>query len=224
LQQTWTKKEIAKKNCLTLIIKNVIVAYSQSKIKEALKKMMGERNMVCTYFPQGNSVKDQYDDICNLEVINPIVYKQYVRKWPKLLHMYVKFTPHPRSLDGTSPPIANLLQEFVFFEVNTAITNTLTAISNSGIGTTTASKPPNLSVTLEQVTTMIIEAKSEMKEYTAQMKDEAIIETHTYIDIVIEDLKEKLDTRFDQLMELLSSTREVLRSTSPRAILGAPEN
>jgi hypothetical protein len=63
-----------------------------------------------------------------------------------------------------------------------------------------------------------------MKEYTAQMKDEAIIEIHTYTDIVTEDLKEKLDTRFDQLMELLSSTREVLRSTSPRAILGAPEN
>jgi hypothetical protein len=44
-QQTWTKKEIAKKNCLTLIIKNVNVAYSQSEVTEALKKMMGERNV-----------------------------------------------------------------------------------------------------------------------------------------------------------------------------------
>jgi hypothetical protein len=149
LQQTWTKKEIAKKNCLTLIIKNVIVAYSQSKIKEALKKMMGERNMVCTYFPQGNSVKDQYDDICNLEVINPIVYKQYVCKLPKLVYMYVKFIPHPRSLDGTSPPTADMLQEFGFSEVNMAIANELIAISNSGIGTATASKPPNPSATLE---------------------------------------------------------------------------
>jgi hypothetical protein len=56
------------------------------------------------------------------------------------------------------------------------------------------------------------------------MKDEAIIETHTYTDIVIEDLKEKLDNRFDQLMELLSGTRKVLRGTSPRATIGAPEN
>jgi hypothetical protein len=105
--------------------------------------------------------------------------------------------------------------------VNTTIANGLTAISNSGTGTTSASKPPNPSVILEQVTTMITEAKSEMKEYTGQMKDEAVIETHTYTDIVIEDLKEKLDTRFDQLMELLSGTRKVLRGTSPRAILGA---
>jgi hypothetical protein len=71
---------------------------------------------------------------------------------------------------------------------------------------------------------MISEAKTEMKEYTTQMKDDAIIETHTYTDIVTKDLKEKLDTRFDQLMELLSGTRKVLRGTSPRAILGAPEN
>jgi hypothetical protein len=108
--------------------------------------------------------------------------------------------------------------------VNTAIANALIAISNSGIGTSSTSKPPNPSVTLEQVTTMISKAKSEMKEYRAQMKDDAIIETHTYTDIVIEDLKEKLDTRFDQLMELLSGTRKVLRGTSPRATLGAPEN
>jgi nitrate/nitrite-specific signal transduction histidine kinase len=57
-----------------------------------------------------------------------------------------------------------------------------------------------------------------------QIKEEAIIKTHTYTDKVIEDLKEKLDTGFNQLMELLSSTRKVLRSTLPRAALGALEN
>jgi hypothetical protein len=186
--------------------------------------MMGENNVVCTYFPRGNAAKDQHDGICNLEVINPIVYKQYIHKTPKLLHMYAKFTPHPRSLDGTSTPTAELLCEFGFSKVNTAIANALTAISNSGTWTISASKPPTPSVTLEQVTTMISEAKSEMKEYIAQMKDDAIIETHTYTNIVTEDLKEKLDTRFDQLMELLSGTRKVLRGTSARATLGALEN
>jgi hypothetical protein len=138
--------------------------------------------------------------------------------------MYTKFTPHPRSLDGTSAPTTELLHEFSFSEVNTAIANALTAISNSRTRTTSAPKPPTPDITLEQVTTMISEAKSKMKEYTAQMKNDAIIEIHTYIDIVTEDLKEKLDTRFDQLMELLSGTRKVLRGTSPRATLGAPEN
>jgi hypothetical protein len=68
--------------------------------------MMGENNVVCTYFLRGNAAKDQHDGICNLEVINLIVYKQYVRKTPKFLHMYAKFMPHPWSLDGTSAPTA----------------------------------------------------------------------------------------------------------------------
>jgi hypothetical protein len=115
-----------------------------------------------------------------------------------------------------------MIREFDFSEVNSALANTLTAITNSSA--TNTSKPSSSGITLEQVTTLIIEAKGEMKEYSGQMKDEAIIETHTYTDIVIEDLKEKLDNRFDQLMELLSGTRKVLRGTSPRATIGAPEN
>jgi hypothetical protein len=35
-------------------------------------------------------------------------------------------------------------------------------------------------------------------------------------DIVTENLKEKLDTRFDQLMELLSGTRKVFQGSSSR--------
>jgi DNA topoisomerase VI subunit B len=177
---------------------------------------------VCTYFPRGNKEKDQHDSICNLEVVNLVVYKQYVRKSPKVLHMYTKFTPHPRSLDGTSPPTEEMIREFDFSKVNSALANALTAITNSSAAN--MSQPSRSGVTLEQVTTLITEAKGKMKEYLAQMKEEAIIETHTYIDIVTEDLKEKLDNRFDQLMELLSGTRKVLRGTSPRATIRASEN
>jgi hypothetical protein len=45
--------------------------------------------------------------------------------------MYAKFTPHPRSLDGTNPPTADLLREFGFSEVNTAIANAITTLNNS---------------------------------------------------------------------------------------------
>jgi hypothetical protein len=51
---------------------------------------MGEHNVVYAYYPRGNQEKDQHDDICTLEVLNPIVYKQYVRKTTKLLYMYIK--------------------------------------------------------------------------------------------------------------------------------------
>jgi hypothetical protein len=57
-QQSWTKKEIAKKNCLTLIVKNINIAYTQSAVTEAFKKMIGEKSVVCTFFPRGNNAKD----------------------------------------------------------------------------------------------------------------------------------------------------------------------
>ena len=66
--------------------------------------------------------------------------------------------------------------------------------------------------------------KGEMKEYSIQMKDEAIIKTHTYINIIAKDIKEQLNTRFYQLIEFLLDTRIVLKGTPPKAALGALEN
>ena len=87
--------------------------------------------MVCTYFLKGSIERDMHDGICNLEVLDPTIYKQYVHKIIKLLHTYIKFIPHPCSLDGTSPPIDEMLKEFKFAEVNTAIANALIAIVNT---------------------------------------------------------------------------------------------
>jgi hypothetical protein len=80
-------------------------------------------------------------------VANPIIYKQYVRKTAKILHTYVKFTPHPRSLNGTSLPSEASLKEFGFSEVNIAIANALNVISNGEMTKTN----PNPAVTLSQV-------------------------------------------------------------------------
>jgi hypothetical protein len=68
--------------------------------------------------------------VCNLEVINPTVYKQYVRRNLKLLHMYARCTPHPRSLDGSSCLDEQTLKELGFIDMNIAIVNAMTAISN----------------------------------------------------------------------------------------------
>jgi hypothetical protein len=65
--------------------------------------------------------------------------------------------------------LEDLLKEFGFSEVNTAIANALMAISNTEAANTT--KSAILGITLEQVTTMITEAKGKMKEYSTQMKE-----------------------------------------------------
>ena len=73
--------------------------------------------MVYAYYPRGNEEKDQHNGICTLKVLNLILYKQYVRKTTKLLYKYIKYTLHPRSLDGTSPPLEEMLHEFGILEV-----------------------------------------------------------------------------------------------------------
>jgi hypothetical protein len=218
-QQRWTRKEISKKNCLTLIVKNLNVTYMLSKVHEALQKLLGERNVICTYFPKDSIERNMHDGVCNLEMLNPAVYKQYLHRTIKLFHTYVKFIPHPRSLDGTSPPTEEMLKEFGFSEINTAIANTLTAIAN--IPTT---QPAPEAVTMEQVTHLIqetkVELKGNLKQDVEQMKDEIIQETETYTDIVTEQLKESLDTKFEELMGLLSGTRNLLKNSTARPALG----
>jgi hypothetical protein len=135
-EETFTKKETQKKNCLTLIIKNCNIAYSASAVTEQLQQIIGAKNVVKTYFSRGDPTRDLHRGIYNLEVLNPTVYKQYVRKTLKLLHKYAKCTPHPCSLDGTSCPTKQTLKEFGFTNVNTTIVNAMTAISNQ---TTTSS-------------------------------------------------------------------------------------
>jgi hypothetical protein len=95
-QQRWMRKEVSKKNCLTLIVKNLNVTYMQSEVHEALQKLMGERNVICTYFPKGSIERNMHDGVCNLEVLNPTVYKQYLYKTIKLFHTYFKFTARRR--------------------------------------------------------------------------------------------------------------------------------
>jgi hypothetical protein len=137
---------------------------------EAFKKMIGEKRVVCTFFPRGNNAKDQHDGICNSEVANSIIYKQYLRKTAKMLHMHVKFTVHPRSLDGTSPPSEASLKEFGFSEVNTAIASAISVITNSE----TTKTNPVPAVTLSQVQSLISQATNEMKGYTDQIKEDAM--------------------------------------------------
>jgi hypothetical protein len=218
-QQRWTQKEISKKNCLTLIVKNINIAYSQSAVSDVFKNLLGPRNAVCTYFPRRSVEHNMHDGICNLEVLNPAVYKQYVRQNIKMLHTYVKFIPNPCSLDGTSPPSDEMLKEFGFAEVNTAIANTLTALANTPAAASTSE-----TITIAQVAHLIQEAKVEIKADVKQdiehMKDDIVQETQTYFDIMTEQLKESLDTKFEELMGLLSGTRNLLKNSTSRPAIG----
>jgi hypothetical protein len=191
-------------------VKHCNIAYPASAITEGLKQIMGAKNIVQTYFPRGDSARDLHAGVCNLEVINPTVYKQYVRKNLKLLHMHAKCTPHPRSLDGTSCPPKQTLKEFGFTDVNTAIVNAMTAIFNQP--TTSSSQ----GVTMTQVVNLLDErieiVRKELKQNLQTIKDDAITEAHTYTDLVTVELREQLDVKFEEMMGFISSIRKLLQN------------
>jgi hypothetical protein len=52
------------------------------------------------------------------------------------------------------------------------------------------------------------------------MKDDIVQETQTNSDIMTEQLKESLDTKFEELMELLFGTRNLLKNSTSRPAIG----
>jgi gas vesicle protein len=60
----------------------------------------------------------------------------------------------------------------------------------------------------------------QMKDDIEQMKDDIVQETQTYFDIMTKQLKESLDTKFEELMGLLSGTRNLLKNSTTRPAIG----
>ena len=135
-----SKKEIQKRNFLTLIVKECNLYYSTSEVSAALKKLIGDKNVVKTYFKDGDVEKNQHEGVCNLEVLSAIVYKQFVKTTAKILNKYVTFRPHSRSLDGSNAPHEDVLKEFGFLDVNNAIVGAMISMANQA----TPSQPPDM--------------------------------------------------------------------------------
>ena len=55
-----SKKEIQRRNCLTLIVKDCNLYYYASEVTIALKQLIGGKNVVNTYFKDGDGEKNQH--------------------------------------------------------------------------------------------------------------------------------------------------------------------
>ena len=175
-------------------VKDCNLCYSASKVTIALKQLIGDKNVVNTYFKDVDVEKNQHAGVCNLEVLNPTVYKQYVKTTTKFLNKYVTFRPHPRSLDGISAPHEDVLKEFGFLDVNNAIIGAITAIANQ----TTPSQPSNMSFATmsEMIKENAEQTKMEIRKDLEVMQTEVIADAYTYVDIVVDDLKITLNAKF----------------------------
>jgi hypothetical protein len=104
-----TAAMIAKKNYLVLIAKNLNKGSSPEQVEKELRTLIGEKNIVNVYFPRVEA--GMHTGVANVELLNLHVYKKFVKKSHKMQHKYVKYNPHPCSLDGTAAPSDEALRE-----------------------------------------------------------------------------------------------------------------
>jgi hypothetical protein len=140
--------------------------------------------------------------------------------------------PHPRSLDGTAIPPAVTLQELGFQDLNTALVNTVVAMENA------TAAPKRSGVPKEELTSLVKDAivegnqnlKREIKADIQTLREDILAESHTYTDIMTQDLRTKIDGQLDNIdnqfkamMESLSTTRRLLGNTPQRKALPSSE-
>ena len=130
-----------------------------------------------------------------MEVTTPATYKQFVTKHVKMLNHYMKYIPHPRSLDGLATPSEVQVKEFGFTDINNALVGTMKALRNAP-----SSKTAN-QVTKAEIATMVQEAvkegnktlKCEILTDMQEIKDNIIEEANNYTKTITNELKGKLD-------------------------------
>ena len=142
--------------------------------------------------------------------------------------MYIKFNPHPRSLDGSAVPSAATPQLLGFQDLNIALANTIVAMENA----TAVSKRSG--VPKEELTSLVKDAiaeehqnlKREIKTDMQTLKEDILAEAYTYTDIMTQDMRVKIDGQFDNmenqfkaLMESLSLVRKLIIDTPQRKAL-----
>jgi hypothetical protein len=182
------------------------------------------------YFPRAEA--GMHIGVANVELLNVHVYKKFVKKTHKMQHKYVRFNPHPYNLDGTAAPSDEALHEWGFHDVNTALASIVEAIENA------TAAPKRRAGTKEEISSLVKEAiaegsqtlKQELRADMQSLHEEVLAETHTYTDIMTQDLRIKIDgqldnmdTQFKALMESLSTTRKMLNDTPQRMALPPPE-
>jgi ATP-dependent exoDNAse (exonuclease V) beta subunit len=121
--------QLAKKNCLMLVLQGLKLTKPIEESLHEIKKIMGPKNVASSFFPK-QRVK-LHNGSVNIEYLNPTVYHQFVNKTHKIHNSHVTFTPHPKNLEGTLLPSKEQQKQFGFCDINSALVNTIEAIQNA---------------------------------------------------------------------------------------------
>ena len=176
-----TTTQLAKKNCLMLVLQGLKLTKTMEETLHEIKEVMGHKDISSSFFPKQRD--NLHNGSVNIECLNPTVYRQFVNKTHKIHNSHVTFTPHPKSLEGTLPPLEEQQKQFGFCDINTTLANTLEAIQNAP---SNQGKKPRVE---EELTTefkkdlkkeLKAELTMEFKEELATQKEDIITTANTF--------------------------------------------
>jgi hypothetical protein len=190
-----------KRDCLKLCLYNLPKRATMEMITHDIKEKMGSKNVVDIYYHASEGQK--HSGRANIECLNPIVYKQFLDKTIPILGSYVKFTPHPKSLEGSSPPLEDKLKTYGFCDNNTALVNTIATLENK--------TAPNPGLTKEDVEAIVEKGGKKLKR-------EILDEAQAYAEKLHDNMKEEVFVIQQALTKALEGmqniTTKLLPSTS----------
>ena len=108
-----------------------------------------------------NDARDKLTGICNVQCWSVVKYKRFVNKIHKICIKYVKFSSHPKNLDGIFEPSNDELTRLEFNNVTTALANTVKAMEN--VSTKTLGKNDINKIMEEAVAKVTAIVRTEMK-------------------------------------------------------------
>jgi hypothetical protein len=204
-----TPEQRAKRDCLKLVVYNLPPTKTTEMIAHAIKEKMEEKNVVDIFFH--NSDGEKHSGKANSECLSPIVYRQYLDKTIAMLGKYIEFTPHPKSLEGTAPPIEEDIKKFGFCGNNQAPVDTLEVVQNAAA--------PSSSITKEDIVAIIEGAvengnkrlKMEMHKEMDSLKETMVEQANTYAEQLTNNLKTELEDVKNALEIALAGLRNIIQ-------------
>ena len=218
-----TLNQLAKKNCLMLVLQGLKLTKSVEESLHAIKEIMGAKNVASSFFPKQR--ENLHSGSVNIECLNATVYHQFVNKTHKIHNSHVTFTPHPKSLEGAFPPTEDQQKQFGFCNINSALVNTLEAIQNAPSNQKLKTKVTNSDINelkLELKSELKKELKDELttdfKEELANQREDIILTANNYATKLNSNLQEVVKRQMHEFSKLISMTLTGEEEPGPLAL------
>jgi hypothetical protein len=160
----------------TILVRGLSVELSQNQISVAIHRLIGTKNVMTVTF---NKAQDdplgRHDGLVQICYLNAAVYTHWCdRRAVPLLGKQVDFTPHARSLSGSSPPTAEARAQSNNRPTRQIIADAITTLKNEA--------PSSLTITELQHT--IRDAEGHIKDHLQMLSSNINSYTSTKVDEV----------------------------------------